>query len=130
MQSARGLWILEHILNNQIDAVECQGNAKGMHFLEIVGLLRTPPCTCIHRKHFSKHTPGSSQGPTQKPICAGVIVSISKLILRYLGVREWRIHTHYHVTFQSCSRNRVKPLVQSSFESHNLIGPDEVIDFP
>ena len=43
---------------------------------------------------------------TQKPICAGVIVSISNLILRYLGVREWRIHTHYHLTFQSCSRNR------------------------
>ena len=32
---------------------------------------------------------------THKSICVGVNMTISR---RYLGVREWRIHTHYHVT--------------------------------
>ena len=49
--------------------------------------------TSIHRKNFSKHTPGSSQGPTSSHLCWCHCVNmiISKLILRYLGVREWRI---------------------------------------
>ena len=60
---------------------------------------------CVHVQ-YSKHTPPPlkvqlHENTKQKSICVGVNM-ISNLILRegrYLGGRERRIHTHYHVTF-------------------------------
>ena len=88
--------------NDQMHVSATDKNAK-LYFLLIqqnmqrVGLL----CTlCVHiqysttfSKHSSKHTPEVQ------------LHENTKAHLRwgegYLGVREWRIHTHYHVTFQS-----------------------------
>ena len=72
----------EHSLHNpytQIDAVKCQSNAKGMHFLEIVGLLRTPQTL---QQTYPRLLSRSNFMRTQNPICAGVNMIISKLIPR------------------------------------------------
>ena len=76
----------EHSLHNpytQIDAVKCQSNAKG--FLEIVGLLCTPPCICKTLQQTYPEVQLHENTKANLCWCHCVNTIISKLIL---GVRE------------------------------------------
>ena len=104
----------EHSLHNpytQIDAVKCQSNAKGMHFLEIVGLLRTPPC---------KENAAANIPPAPLKV---QLHENTKSNLCWCQHDHLKTHTSewgfIHTTFQSCSRNRVKTLCMMTVEYMN-----------